>query len=95
MATGVAGVAGPCTNREVLAGPVRAATADTLSSGLYFVYYRQDGTRITTMAQAAQIAHIGIGLRTAPLSLKDAMKLGGTMVGRDSLRLTVGIRNRI
>ena len=93
--SGVAGVAGACANREVLAGPVRAASTDTLTSGLYFVYYRQDGTAVTSVAQAAQIAHIGIGLRTTPLSLKDAMKLGGTMVGRDSLRLTVGIRNRI
>lgn len=93
--SGVAGVAGACANREVLAGPVRAASTDTLTSGLYFLYYRQDGTRITSAAQASQVAHLGIGLRTTPLSLRDAMKLGGTMVGRDSLRLTVGIRNRI
>lgn len=93
--SGVAGVAGPCANREVLAGPVRAASTDTLTSGLYFIYYRQDGTRITSAAQASQVAHLGIGLRTTPLSLRQAMKLGGTMVGRDSLRLTVGIRNRI
>ena len=93
--SGTVGVAGPCANREVLAGPVRAASADTLTSGLYFVYYGQNGAAITSAAQAAQIAYIGIGLRTTPLSLKDAMKLGGSMVGRDSLRLTVGIRNRI
>ena len=93
--SGVPGTAGACANREVLAGPVRAATSDTTSSGLYFVYYGQDGARITSPAQAAQIARVGIGLRTSPLSLKDAMKLGGSMVGRDSLRLTVGIRNRI
>ncbi len=93
--SGTPGVAGACTNREVLAGPVRAASADTTVSGLYFVYYAQNGTPITSIAQAAQIARVGIGLRTSPLSLKDAMKLGGTMIGRDSLRLTVGIRNRI
>ena len=93
--SGTPGVAGACANREVLAGPVRPAATDTTSSGLYFVYYRQDGTAITDVAQAAQIARIGIGLRTTPLSLKDAMKLGGSMMGRDSLRLTVGIRNRI
>jgi hypothetical protein len=93
--SGVAGVAGACAGRELLAGPVQAASADTVSSGLYFIYYRQDGTRITDVAQAAQIARVGIGLRTTPLSLNDAMKLGGAMVGRDSLRLSVGIRNRI
>ena len=93
--SGTPGVAGPCRNREVLAGPVEAASADTTTSGLYFIYYNQNGARITSLAQAAQIARVGIGLRTSPLSLRDAMKLGGSMVGRDSLRLTVGIRNRI
>ena len=93
--SGTPGVAGPCGNREVLAGPVEAASADTTTSGLYFIYYTQNGARITSLAQAAQIARVGIGLRTSPLSLRDAMKLGGSMVGRDSLRLTVGIRNRI
>ena len=93
--SGVAGVAGACGSREVLAGPVRAASTDTTTSGLYFVYYGQDGTPITSIAQANQIARVGIGLRTAPMSLKDALKLGGKMSGRDSLRLTVGIRNRI
>ncbi len=93
--SGTPGVAGACANREVLAGPVRAAAADTVSSGLYFIYYRQDGTPITSILQAAQIARVGIGLRTTPLSLKEAMRLGGSMTGRDSLRLSVGIRNRI
>ena len=93
--SGTPGVAGACANREVLAGPVRAASTDTTTSGLYFVYYAQDGTPITNPALAGQIARVGIGLRTSPLSLKDAMKLGGSMIGRDSLRLTVGIRNRI
>lgn len=90
------GVAGPCANREILAGPVRAATNDTTTSGLYFLYYRQDGAVINNVAQAASIARVGIGLRTSPLSLSDAIKkLGGFVAGRDSLKLTVGIRNRI
>jgi prepilin-type N-terminal cleavage/methylation domain-containing protein len=87
---------GACANREILAGPVRAATTDTTTSGLYFVYYRQDGTPITNVAQASLIARIGIGLRTSPQSMSQALqKLGGKQAGRDSLRLTVGIRNRI
>src|SRR5687768_416142 len=81
--SGIPGVAGPCGNREVLAGPVEAASSDTTASGLYFIYYAQNGARITSIAQAAQIARVGIGLRTSPLSLRDAMKLGGTMIGRD------------
>ncbi len=94
--SGAVGVPGPCVNREILAGPVQAATTDTTTSGLYFLYYRQDGTLLNNAAQAAQIARIGIGLRTSPQSLGEAMrKLGGRDAGRDSLRLTVGIRNRI
>lgn len=94
--SGAVGVPGACANREILAGPVRAATADTTTSGLYFLYYRQDGTPITNAAEAALIARVGIGLRTSPQSLSQALQqLGGTIAGRDSLRLTVGIRNRI
>ena len=94
--SGAVGVAGPCANREILAGPVRAATTDTTTSGLYFVYYNQNGGVITTPAQAASIARVGIGMRTSPQSLSAALqKLGGFIAGRDSLRLTVGIRNRI
>ena len=94
--SGAVGVAGPCAGREILAGPVRPASSDTTSSGLYFVYYRQDGTPVTNVANAAQIARVGIGMRTSPQSLSAALKkLGGMDTGRDSLRLTVGIRNRI
>jgi prepilin-type N-terminal cleavage/methylation domain-containing protein len=89
------GTPGVCANREVLAGPVRAASADTTASGLYFLYYRQDGTLVTNAAQAGQIARVGIGLRTSPLSLLQATRLGGNKAGRDSLRLTVAVRNRI
>ena len=94
--SGVVGVPGPCVDREILAGPVQAASSDTLTSGLYFVYYGQNGAVLNNAAQAPLIARIGIGLRTSPQSLSDAiLKLGGKVAGRDSLRLTVGIRNRI
>jgi len=94
--SGAVGVAGACGAREILAGPVRAATADTTTSGLYFLYYRQDGAAITNAADAALIARVGIGLRTSPQSMQQALqKLGGSVAGRDSLRMTVAIRNRI
>jgi prepilin-type N-terminal cleavage/methylation domain-containing protein len=94
--SGAPGVPGACANREILAGPVRPAATDTAQSGLYFIYYAQDGTPITNVAQAASIARIGIGLRTSPMSMSQALqKLGGMIPGRDSLRMTVGIRNRI
>ena len=94
--SGAVGVPGPCAGREILAGPVRPASTDTTSSGLYFLYYRQDGTPVTTAAGAAQIASVGIGMRTSPQSMSEALrKLGGMTTGRDSLRLVVAIRNRI
>jgi prepilin-type N-terminal cleavage/methylation domain-containing protein len=91
----VPGVPGLCGAREVLAGPVRPAGTDTTNSGLYFLYYDQNGAAITNAADAGRIARIGIGLRTAPQSMRRSMQLGGSMAGRDSIRLTVGIRNRI
>jgi prepilin-type N-terminal cleavage/methylation domain-containing protein len=88
---------GACANREVLAGPVLPATNDTLTSGLFFVYYDQLGNRITNVAQANQIARISVGIRTTSESLRRATATspGVTLAGGDSLRFTIGIRNRI
>jgi prepilin-type N-terminal cleavage/methylation domain-containing protein len=90
------GSLGTCGTREVLAGPVKAAAADTTSSGFYLVYRNKSGTRLTTVSSTDTIAAISIGIRTESESLlgstssKAASQLGG-----DSLRFTVGIRNRI
>jgi prepilin-type N-terminal cleavage/methylation domain-containing protein len=90
------GLVGTCGTREVLAGPVMAGTADTLSSGLYFVYRNKAGTRITSLATTDTIASVGVGIRTASESLMRATtKTGGSMVTGDSLRFTIGFRNRI
>ena len=88
---------GVCANREVLAGPVLPATNDTLTSGLFFVYYDQLGNRITNVAQANQVARISVGIRTTSESLRraTATKAGVTIAGGDSLRFVIGIRNRI
>ena len=88
---------GTCANREVLAGPVMPASSDTLSSGLFFVYYDQLGNRITNVAQANQIARISVGIRTSSESLRQATatQTATQVAGGDSLRFTIGIRNRI
>ncbi|MGH8638992.1 MAG: type II secretion system protein [Burkholderiales bacterium] len=88
---------GACANREVLAGPVLPATTDTLTSGLFFVYYDQTGNQITNVAQANQIARISVGVRTTSESLRQATatRSGTYVTGGDSLRFTIGIRNRI
>lgn len=87
---------GTCGDREVLAGPVLAGTADTLTSGLYFVYYNKAGQRLTALTVTDTIARVGIGIRTSAESmLKAATQTGGSVAGSDSLRFVVGFRNRI
>ena len=90
------GQPGTCGTREVLAGPVLAATTDTLTSGLFFVYYNKSGTRMTALSATDTIARISVGMRTTSESLlKATTKIGGSITGGDSVRFTVGIRNRI
>jgi prepilin-type N-terminal cleavage/methylation domain-containing protein len=87
---------GTCGDREVLAGPVLAGSADTLSSGLFFVYYNKSGTRITSITNTDTIARISVGIRTTSESLlKATTKIGGDITGGDSIRFTIGIRNRV
>lgn len=90
------GQPGACGTREVLAGPVTAGAADTLTSGLYFVYYNKAGTRLTALANTDTIAAVGVGIRTTSESLlKATTKTGGSVAAGDSLRFTVGFRNRV
>jgi prepilin-type N-terminal cleavage/methylation domain-containing protein len=92
----VYGQPGACGSREVLAGPVAAGTADTLTSGLYFVYRNKSGTRLTALSAADTIASVGIGIRTTSESLLQATtKTGGSISAKDSLRFIVGFRNRV
>lgn len=90
------GSLGSCGSREVLAGPVLAGSADTTTSGMFFVFYTRTGTRLTALSASDTIARINIGIRTMTESLlKATTKTGGSIAAGDSLRFTVGIRNRI
>jgi prepilin-type N-terminal cleavage/methylation domain-containing protein len=91
------GTPGSCGTREILAGPVLAASTDTLTSGLYFVYWNQDGSRVTSAALDSTIAFIGVGVRTTSESMRQAAatKIQSSFAGGDSIRFTVGLRNRI
>jgi hypothetical protein len=86
--------AGTCGTREVLAGPIMPITADTTTSGLFFVYYDQYGNRKTAIGTDT-IARISVGIRTTSESLRRATGSSTTIAGGDSLRFVVGIRNRI
>jgi prepilin-type N-terminal cleavage/methylation domain-containing protein len=86
---------GTCGTREVLAGPIKPITADTLTSGLFFVFYDQYGTRKTTFSASDTIARISVGIRTSAESIRRASGSSTTITGGDSLRFFIGIRNRI
>ncbi len=85
---------GTCPAPEVLAGPILPITNDTLTSGLFFVFYDQYGTRKSTFAVTDTIARINVGIRTRAESIRRATG-ARTITGGDSLRFSVGIRNRI
>jgi hypothetical protein len=62
---------------------------------LFFVYYNKSGTRMTSLSSSDTVARIGVGVRTTSESLlKATTKIGGEITGGDSLRFSVGIRNR-
>lgn len=87
---------GTCGAREVLAGPVKPGTADTTTSGLYFVFRKRDGTRVTSISTSDTIASVSVGIRTTSGSLLGATSSkAASEQGGDSLRFTIGIRNRI
>ena len=87
---------GDCGAREVLAGPVKPGTADTTTSGLFFVFRKRNGDRVTTLTAADTIASVSVGIRTLSGSLLGATSSkAAAEQGGDSLRFTVGIRNRI
>ena len=86
---------GTCGTREVLAGPIKPITADTTTSGLFFVFYDQYGTRKATFSVNDTIARVSVGIRTTAESLRRSTGANAAITGGDSLRFVVGIRNRI
>jgi len=86
---------GVCANREVLAGPVQPSTTSASTSGLYFLYYDKNGTAITDIANAAQIARIDVGIRTMSESLRKPPVPVLISPAVIPLLFTVGFRNRI
>ena len=85
--------AGTCGTREVLAGPVLPISTDTTTSGLFFVFYNQTGTRVTAVTDT--VARISVGIRTTAESLRRSTGSSTSIAGGDSLRFIIGIRNRI
>jgi prepilin-type N-terminal cleavage/methylation domain-containing protein len=87
---------GACGTTEMLAGPILPATADTTTSGLFFVFYDKEGTRLTALSAADTIARVSVGIRTTSESLRQASSTALRSVsGGDSLRFVIGFRNRI
>jgi hypothetical protein len=85
--------AGSCGQREVLAGPVLPISTDTTTSGLFFVFYNQTGTRVYSVTDT--VARISVGIRTTGESLRRSTGSSTSITAGDSLRFVIGIRNRI
>lgn len=87
---------GTCTDSiQAVSGPFLPATNDSTTSGLYFTYYDKYKNRVTSASNANQIARVDIILRTKTTSFRRATgQSGGITTRRDSLMLSVGIRNR-
>ena len=87
---------GACGAREVLAGPVKPGTGDIATSGLYFLFRRRNGARVTALAATDTISSVEVGIRTTAGSLLGATSnKAASEQGGDSLHFTVGISNRI
>jgi hypothetical protein len=85
---------GSCGDREVLAGPVLPISTDTTTSGLFFVFYNQVGTRLMANRDTS-LASISVGIRTTGESLRRGSSSSESIAAGDSLRFVIGIRNRI
>ena len=87
---------GACGATELLAGPIKPATSDTTTSGLFFVFYNKTGTRLTAPTAADTIARVSVGIRSSSESLRQASATAvSSFAGGDSLRFVVGFRNRV
>jgi len=96
--SGTMTTAGACGTREVLAGPIQPVTTDANTSGLFFKYYDQTGTQVTTIANASSIARAEMVIRTTSESLRRVTRINAVnteVAGGDSLRFQIGFRNRI
>ena len=80
---------------QPVSGPYLPYTTDTLTSGLNLRYFKADGTEVTTLASASQVARIRLWVRA---QAGQGVSLSGNANGttfQDYLNLTVAIRNRI
>ncbi len=83
-----------CRALEPVSGPYRPYSGTPGLSGLLFTYYDSTGAVLTPgVAQARNIARIDLTVRAqtqAPMSLSGGVRT----VGSDSVRYTIGLRNR-
>jgi prepilin-type N-terminal cleavage/methylation domain-containing protein len=83
-----------CRALEPVSGPYRPYSATPGLSGLLFTYYDSTGAVLVPgAAQARAIARIDLTVRAqtqAPMSLSGGVRT----VGRDTVRYTIGLRNR-
>jgi len=85
---------GHCGSLEPVSGPYQAYSATPGQSGLVFAYYDSTGVVLDpAVAKARNVARIDVTLRAqtqTPITLSG----GGPAVAKDTIRYTIGLRNR-
>jgi hypothetical protein len=83
-----------CGSLEPVSGPYQAYSASPGQSGLVFTYYDSTGLALDpALAKARNVARIDVTLRAqtqTPITLSG----GGPAVAKDTIRYTIGLRNR-
>ena len=90
-----ANVVGNCTDRQPISGPYLPATTDPATSGLAFRYYDRNGVELTSVADAPRVARIEMVVRSQTVAPRATFGGGQAQQVRDSLAVTIGIRNRV
>ena len=80
---------------QPVSGPYKAYTTDTLTSGLNLRYYQEDGTEVTSLGSATQVARIRLWVRAQAGQGVSLYGRANATTWQDYLNLTVAIRNRI
>jgi prepilin-type N-terminal cleavage/methylation domain-containing protein len=90
-----ANVVGNCTDRQPISGPYLPATTDPATSGLAFRYYDRDGAELTNAADAPRVARIEMVVRSQTAGARATFGGGQAQQVRDSLSITIAVRNRV
>jgi prepilin-type N-terminal cleavage/methylation domain-containing protein len=83
-----------CSEVTPLSGPYMPYTGIATSSGLVFTYYDSLGNKLATTAESRLISRIDVVMRSQSANMVTRTGAGAGEQYRDSLVLSIGVRNR-